>query len=60
MLDTIDSLARRTSGKLNADLVALLGQDRLLHRASDLVRYASDVNDELSTWATEDGWVGDD
>jgi len=39
-----DSLARGTPGKLKADLIALLGKDRVLHRAIDLVRYASDAS----------------
>jgi D-lactate dehydrogenase len=32
------SLAHETQGKLKADLVALLGKDRVLHSAIDLVR----------------------
>jgi D-lactate dehydrogenase len=39
-----DSLAHGTQGKLTAELVALLGKDRVLHRAIDLVRYASDAS----------------
>ena len=39
-----DSLAHGTPGKLKADLIALLGKDRVLHRAIDLVRYASDAS----------------
>src|ERR1700752_5296000 len=39
-----DSLVRGTPGDLKADLIALLGKDRVLHRAIDLVRYASDAS----------------
>jgi D-lactate dehydrogenase len=39
-----DSLAQGTPAKLKADLIALLGRDRVLHRAIDLVRYASDAS----------------
>src|ERR1700722_12399923 len=38
------SLAHGTQSKVKADLVALLGKDRVLHRAIDLVRYASDAS----------------
>src|SRR5580704_9405638 len=37
-------LARGTPGGLTADLIALLGKDKVLHRAIDLVRYASDAS----------------
>ena len=33
-----------TPARLKADLVALLGEDRVLHRLIDLVRYASDAS----------------
>src|SRR6202522_2652618 len=36
------SLVDGTPGDLKADLVALLGSENVLHRAIDLVRYASD------------------
>jgi D-lactate dehydrogenase len=39
-----NSLVRGTPGELKADLIALLGKDRVLHRAIDLVRYASDAS----------------
>jgi D-lactate dehydrogenase len=39
-----DSVAGGTPGALKADLVALLGKDGVLHRAIDLVRYASDAS----------------
>jgi D-lactate dehydrogenase len=39
-----DSLAGGTPSTLKADLVKLLGKDRVLHRAIDLVRYASDAS----------------
>jgi D-lactate dehydrogenase len=38
------SLAHGTQARLKADLIALLGNDRVLHRAIDLVRYASDAS----------------
>src|SRR4029077_7578769 len=38
------SLVRGTPRKLKADLIALLGKDKVLHRAIDLVRYASDAS----------------
>ncbi|MHB8815360.1 MAG: FAD-binding and (Fe-S)-binding domain-containing protein [Steroidobacteraceae bacterium] len=38
------SLADGTPGDLKADLIALLGRERVLHRAIDLVRYASDAS----------------
>ena len=39
-----DALAHGAPAKLKADLIALLGKDRVLHRAIDLVRYASDAS----------------
>ena len=39
-----DALAGGTPAPLRADLVALLGTDRVLARVSDLVRYASDAS----------------
>jgi len=39
-----DSVAGGTPGALKADPTALLGKDRVLHRAIDLVRYASDAS----------------
>ncbi len=39
-----DALAAGTPEPLRRDLVALLGADRVLARASDLVRYASDAS----------------
>ena len=39
-----DALAGGTPAALRADLEALLGADRVLHRVSDLVRYASDAS----------------
>ncbi len=39
-----DSLASGTPERLRADLVDLLGADRVLARVSDLVRYASDAS----------------
>src|ERR1700754_3415517 len=39
-----DSLVAGTPGDLKADLIALLGKERVLHRAIDLVRYASDAS----------------
>ena len=38
------SLVGGTPGALKADLVSLLGKERVLHRAIDLVRYASDAS----------------
>jgi D-lactate dehydrogenase len=38
------SLVDGTPGDLKADLVALLGKENVLHRAIDLVRYASDAS----------------
>ena len=38
------SLAGGTPGALKADLIALLGKEGVLHRAIDLVRYASDAS----------------
>jgi D-lactate dehydrogenase len=38
------SLVDGTPGGLKADLVALLGKEKILHRAIDLVRYASDAS----------------
>jgi D-lactate dehydrogenase len=39
-----NSLTRGTPSGLKADLIALLGKDRVLHRAIDLVKYASDAS----------------
>ncbi len=39
-----DWVAAGTPEPLRSDLVALLGADRVLHRASDIVRYASDAS----------------
>jgi D-lactate dehydrogenase len=39
-----DSLVDGTPGGLKADLIALLGKEKVLHRAIDLVRYASDAS----------------
>ena len=39
-----DSLAAGTPEPLRADLIELLGADRVLTRAIDLVRYASDAS----------------
>src|SRR6201991_5028965 len=39
-----DSLVRGTPGDLKADLISLLGKENVLHRAIDLVRYASDAS----------------
>ena len=38
------SLVDGTPGDLKADLIALLGKENVLHRAIDLVRYASDAS----------------
>ena len=38
------SLVDGTSDELKADLIALLGKENVLHRAIDLVRYASDAS----------------
>src|SRR4029077_11985570 len=38
------SLVGGTPGDLKADLIALLGKQNVLHRAIDLVRYASDAS----------------
>ena len=38
------SLVEGTPGDLKADLIALLGKEKVLHRAIDLVRYASDAS----------------
>src|SRR5579859_2024250 len=38
------SLVGGTPGKLKSDLIALLGKENVLHRAIDLVRYASDAS----------------
>src|ERR1700685_4648197 len=38
------SLVDGTPADLKADLIALLGKDHVLHRAIDLVRYASDAS----------------
>jgi D-lactate dehydrogenase len=38
------SVAKGTPAALKADLIELLGKDRVLHRALDLVRYASDAS----------------
>src|SRR6201991_4320799 len=38
------SLVDGTPGDLKADLIALLGKQKVLHRAIDLVRYASDAS----------------
>src|SRR5258707_8915033 len=38
------SLVDGTPGVLKADLIALLGKENVLHRAIDLVRYASDAS----------------
>lgn len=39
-----DALVRGTTSALKADLIVLLGKDRVLHRSIDLVRYASDAS----------------
>jgi D-lactate dehydrogenase len=39
-----DSLAAGTPEPLRGDLIRLLGEDRVLARASDLIRYASDAS----------------
>jgi D-lactate dehydrogenase len=39
-----DSLAGGTPEPLRSDLIRLLGEDRVLARASDLIRYASDAS----------------
>ncbi len=39
-----DSLAGGTAEPLRSDLVRLLGEDRVLARASDIIRYASDAS----------------
>ncbi|MGY3451527.1 D-lactate dehydrogenase [Bradyrhizobium sp. USDA 4353] len=39
-----DTLAGGSPHKLKSDLVALLGADRVMHRAIDLVRFASDAS----------------
>ncbi|HEX6457551.1 MAG TPA: FAD-binding and (Fe-S)-binding domain-containing protein [Thermoleophilaceae bacterium] len=39
-----DSLATGTPEPLRGDLIRLLGEDRVLARASDLIRYASDAS----------------
>jgi len=39
-----DSLVDGTPGELKADLVTLLGKENVLHRAIDLVRFASDAS----------------
>src|SRR5260370_18394294 len=41
------SLVDGTPGELKADLIALLGKENVLHRAIDLVRYASDASPYL-------------
>ena len=38
------SLVNGTPDDLKADLIALLGKEKVLHRAIDLVRYASDAS----------------
>jgi D-lactate dehydrogenase len=38
------SLVDGTRSDLKADLIALLGKENILHRAIDLVRYASDAS----------------
>ena len=38
------SLVHGTPGDLKVDLIALLGKENVLHRAIDLVRYASDAS----------------
>jgi D-lactate dehydrogenase len=38
------SLVDGTRAKLKSDLIVLLGQENVLHRAIDLVRYASDAS----------------
>src|SRR6266403_1329981 len=38
------SLVDGTPGDLKSDLIALLGKENVLHRAIDLVRYASDAS----------------
>jgi D-lactate dehydrogenase len=38
------SLVNGTPAKLKSDLIALLGKENVLHRAIDLVRYASDAS----------------
>src|SRR5258705_3623824 len=38
------SLVDGTPGDLKADLIAILGKENVLHRAIDLVRYASDAS----------------
>ena len=38
------SLVEGTASNLKADLVALLGKQNVLHRAIDLVRFASDAS----------------
>jgi D-lactate dehydrogenase len=38
------SLVDGTPARLKADLIALLGKEKILHRAIDLVRYASDAS----------------
>lgn len=43
--DAVDAAhAGGTPDELRSDLVAVLGQDQVLHRVSDLVRYASDAS----------------
>jgi D-lactate dehydrogenase len=43
--DTVPaSLVDGTPGDLRADLTALLGKDKVLNRAIDLIRYASDAS----------------
>ena len=45
MADAVpEAMLEGAPAKLKADLVALLGQDRVLHRLIDLVRYASDAS----------------
>ena len=39
-----DAMVRGSPEALKTDLVALLGKERVLHRAIDLVRYASDAS----------------
>jgi D-lactate dehydrogenase len=38
------SLVDGTPGDLKVDLITLLGKEKVLHRAIDLVRYASDAS----------------
>lgn len=39
-----DTLVQGTPSRLKADLIGLLGADRVMHRAVDLVRFASDAS----------------